>query len=144
MTASKREQILQKIGVLLAAQNMAGVQIGRARTIPVDRAEGTTIIYEGGEAIPIIQSVTPAPVDWTFTVDFKVIARGEVPDSVADPALIGVHAAMLSDISLGGLAMTVEPGNQRPELLDADEDAVIFTLEYMIRFRNTVYADLTS
>ena len=144
MTDSHREQILLKIVALLQAANIAGSQVNRSRTTPVPRSEGPTFQVTWKDDLPMIRSVSPSPIDWELNVEIRVIVRGEIPDSVADPFVVAAHNALLSDVSLGNLAEDVTPGQVAFESFDADDSAAIVAMPFMVKYRNTSYSDLTS
>jgi len=128
---SKREQILSALKTRLTA--IAGATVYRSRLTAATREEGVVIVLSwesdtaGGRANSLI--------DWQLSLRVVVIARGPVPDSVADATAVAAHAKVMEDENLSGLCLGIEPLAQELELAEADQDAGAITLRYLIRYR---------
>ena len=72
-----------------------------------------------------------------------VIARGNVPDNVADPTIESLHTKMVIDPTLGGLALDVRPSSTSFEFLEADQPAGVIMCEYEVDYRSA-YNNLSS
>ncbi len=137
--ASIREQIMQKIVSVLNAGNIGGA-VYRSRTDPVSREQSPAVIVQ-----PVADSARQDSVpylDWSLTVHVTLYVRGAGPDVQADPILTAINAALLADLTLGGLAMTILPQNVHFEFTDADSQVCVATSEYLITYR-TNEQDLT-
>ena len=77
-------------------------------------------------------------MDWTFRVRIVVIERATVPDQAADDTIESLHSKIMSDLTLGGTAIDVQPAQTRFELIEADQPAGVIFCEYDIRYRTQV------
>lgn len=138
---TRREQILSAIATTLAGTANVGSRIYRSRVEPLARQESPAIVVE-----PIsdqAQQNTSLPtLDWSLLVRVAIIVRGNVPDQLADPIVESAHSKLMSDLTLGGYAVDVQPQNVGFEMVDADQPAGVITLDYLVRYRTNV-ADLT-
>lgn len=135
--ATKREQILQAIESALAGTVQVGTRIYRSRVTPLARGESPAIVVEPGRDDPQQNTSLPT-LDWTFNVRVIVIVRGEVPDQVADPIIEDLHAKLMADLSLGGVAMDIQPATVIFELIEADQPAGAITCNFVVRYRTAV------
>lgn len=135
--ATKREQILQAIEAALAGTVQVGTRIYRSRVTPLARGESPAIVVEPGRDDPQQNTSLPT-LDWTFNVRVIVIVRGEVPDQVADPIIEDLHAKLMADLSLGGVAMDIQPATVIFELIEADQPAGAITCNFVVRYRTAV------
>ena len=71
-----------------------------------------------------------------------VIERSDVPDQAADDTIEDMHSKLMADLTLGGLAIDIQPAQTSFQLLEADQPAGVIFCEYEIRYRSQV-ADLT-
>ena len=140
--ASKREQILAAIKTSLANTTGVGTRIYRSRVVPLSRGESPALVIE-----PIsdnAQSDLSLPkLEWSLQVRVSVIVRGDVPDEVADPIVESLHAKMVSDLTLNGHAIDVQPLGVDFAIMDADHPAGVISCNYAVRYR-TELTDLTT
>lgn len=134
---TKREQILQAIEAALAGTTQVAGRIYRSRVTPLTRGESPAIVIEPGRDDPQQNTSLPT-LDWSLVVRVTVIVRGEVPDQLADPIIEDLHAKLMADLSLGGVAIDVQPGAVLFELLDADQPAGAITCNFVVRYRTAV------
>lgn len=135
--ATKREQILQAIKSALAGTAGVGTRIYRSRTEPISRGESPAIVIEPLRDGPQQNTSLPT-LDWTLNARVTVIVRGQVPDQLADPIVEDLHAKLMADLSLGGIAIDIQPGPVIFELLEADQPAGAISCNYLIRYRTAV------
>ena len=141
--SSIREQILDYIVEQLNTVN--GITAVRSRLAPVPRAEGTLVIVTW-------QSETVGEqlmfgVERTLAIKLSIIARGQVPDTVADAVAVKVYAKLKgTDLVAGmnGLAWTpiVETGRVN-QMEEADDGAVDYQMFFEVTYR-TVIGDETT
>ena len=81
-------------------------------------------------------------LDWTLRVRIVVIERATIPDQAADDTIESLHSKIMSDLTLGGHAIDVQPAQTSFQLLEADQPAGVIFCEYEIRYRSEV-DDLT-
>lgn len=145
MTDSHRETVVKKVVAVLTALNIPGATVVRTPTTPKPRDAGPSIQVLWNTDDPILLATgTPSPIQWKLKITIKIIVRGDVPDAVADPFVTAVHNGMLNDISLGGIAQDVTPGQVTNEPFAADDSAAIISMSFDVDFRNQSYSDLTS
>jgi hypothetical protein len=138
-TSSVREQILVKLATLLTAAG--GFTFYRSREAPVSREEGLV-----GSLVPEEEAVgyqASRQTLRTLVVKVTIIARADVPDSLADPALVAIHAAIMADPTLGGLCAIVVDESTRWTFEVADRNAAAIEMRYRIKYA-TRFNDLTT
>jgi hypothetical protein len=140
--ATKREQILAQIASTLASTAGVGGRVYRSRVTAAARAESPMIVIE--PVNDTSQQITSLPkLDWTMRVRVVVIVRSVNAYTDADSVIESMHSKIMSDLTLGGYAIDVQPVLTTFEFLDADQPAGVFSNEYDVKYRTTV-ADLTT
>jgi len=140
--ATKREQILAQIASTLASTAGVGGRVYRSRVTAAARAESPMIVIE--PVNDTSQQFTSLPkLDWTMRVRVVVIVRSVNAYTDADPIIESMHSKIMSDLTLGGYAIDVQPVLTTFEFLDADQPAGVFSNEYDVKYRTAV-ADLTT
>jgi len=140
--ATKREQILAQIASTLASTAGVSGRVYRSRVTAAARAESPMIVIE--PVNDTSQQITSLPkLDWTMRVRVVVVVRSVNAYTEADPIIESMHSKIMSDLTLGGYAIDVQPVLTTFEFLDADQPAGVFSNEYDVRYRTTV-ADLTT
>jgi hypothetical protein len=139
---TKREQVLAAIRTALTGTTGVGTRIYRSRVEPLARQESPAIVIE-----PITdqaqQNTSLPTLDWSLTVRIAVIVRGTVPDQQADATVQSLHAKIMADLTLGGVAYDVQPSLVNFEMVEADQPAGVISCDYIVRYRTQV-ADLTA
>ncbi len=141
--ASKREQILAAIKTNLTGTTGVGTRIYRSRVAALTRAESPALVLEPITDTPNINNSTYLKIDWTLRIRVVVIVRGEIPENIADSTIESLHTKILTNTTLGGLAIDIQPSTQSFEVLDADQPAGVITCEYEIQYR-TEYNKLST
>lgn len=141
--ASRREQILAALAVTLAAVD--GVQFERSRTRAIDLAKLATDPARPSRPHEPVATLRPAGeeitlmpgdrADRTLTVDVTVYWRGTVPDQGVDAACLALHAAMVGDHTVGGLAYDVREVSREWLIDPAELDSIEATLRYAVLYR---------
>jgi hypothetical protein len=142
MTASKREQIMSAIATALVGTAGVGTRVYRSRVEPMARAETPAIVVEPA-TITYEQNTSLPKLDATLRVRVVVIVRGNVPDQIADPAIVDLHGRIMADLTLGGVAIDVQPALTTFNLVEADQPAGVISCEYDVLYRTAV-GDLTA
>ena len=140
---SKREQILAKIKTNLSGTTGVGSRIFRSRSEPLTRAESPSLVIEFVTDQPTINSATYLKLDWTLRVRIVVVVRSQTPDTSADPTIESLHTKIVSDPTLGGLAIDVRPSTVTFDVIEADQPAGVVFCEYEIDYRSD-YNDLST
>jgi hypothetical protein len=134
---SRREAILAAIRTALTGTVGVSTRIYRSRVEPMARAESLAIIVE-----PVSdtaeQNTSLPTLDWTLRVRVVVIVRGNTPDQLADPTIESLHSKLMADLTLGGLAIDIQPTQVTFNLLEADQPAGVIFCEFDVRYRTAV------
>ena len=138
---TKRESILAAVKTTLANTTGVGTRIYRSRVDPLSRGESPAIIIEPISDTPEQNTSLPT-LDWTLRIRVVVIERSDIPDQAADDTIESMHSKLMADLTLGGLAIDIQPAQTSFQLLEADQPAGVIFCEYEIRYRSEV-DDLT-
>jgi hypothetical protein len=103
----------------------------------VARAESPALVLE--PVSDVVEQNTCLPtLDHTLTIRVVVIVRANVPDQTADPIIESLHAKIVADLSLGGLAIDVQPGPTEFTLEQADTPVGVIYCTYRVLYRTSV------
>lgn len=131
MTASIRDQILDAITAL--GNTVPGAAAFRSREAALAREEGPAILVRWTDDQAATEMSDLTKRDLNATVTF--IARGDIPDKIADPIMVAMHAALYRDQTLGGLsAGRIIEGETKPDFEVADQDVVAIIVNYRVRY----------
>ena len=134
---TKRETILAAVRTALTGTTGVSTRIYRSRVEPMARAESPAIVVE--PLNDTAQQNTSLPtLDWSLTVRVAVIVRGAIPDQLADPIVESLHAKLMADLTLGGVAIDVQPQGVNFEMVEADQPVGVISCDYLIRYRTSV------
>lgn len=135
--SSKREQILAAITAALAGTTGVGSRIYRSRVEPMARQESPAIIVE-----PLKdrceQNTSLPTLDWSLLVRVAVVIRANVPDQAADPTVSSLHSKIMADLTLGGLAIDIQPFQVEFQAVEADVPAGVVICDYLVKYRTSV------
>lgn len=134
---TKREQVLTAIRTALTGTTGVGTRIYRSRVEPLARQESPAIVVEPVSDTAAQNTALPT-LDWSLTVRVAIIVRGNVPDQLADPIVASAHGKIMADLTLGGVAIDVQPQSVSFDLIEADQPAGVIALEYLVRYRTSV------
>jgi len=135
--ATKRELILEAIKTALTGSATLDATVYRSRVTPLARGESPAVIVDPVRN-DVEQNTCLPTLDHSMQVRVAVIVRGEIPDQLADPVINAAHSAIMADLTLGGLAIDVQPGETEFTIQDADQPVgVIFSI-YIVRYRTSV------
>ena len=129
-TYTLRESVLNAIVAI--AGTVPNATAYRSREAAFAREEGTAILVRPDEETVERNASLMALRDLTFTA--TVIARGPIPDTVADAAIAAFHAALMADDTLGGLVARTIEESSKWEFEVADQNAVAVELRYRCRY----------
>jgi hypothetical protein len=135
---TKREQILAAVATKLAPTAGAAGRVYRSRQEAMSRNESPAVVIEPGPSSATAEPVSTCKIDWAFTLVIAVIARGTIPDQVADPVVKSVHSLLMADRSLGALVMDIWPMSRTPEFDRAESAAVVEVLTYRVQYRTSI------
>ena len=134
---TKREQVLSAIATALATTAGVNGRVYRSRVTAMQRAESPAIVIEPISDTPTQNTSLPT-LDWRMRVRVTVIVRATVPDQTADPIIESMHAKMVADLTLGGVAIDVQPDEVTFNMLDADQPAGVIFNDYIVQYRTSV------
>jgi len=135
--STRRESILAAIATTLAGTTNVGTRIYRNRVEPISKNESPALVIEPVK--DICQQNTSLPtLDWTLRVRIVVISRALIADQAADPTIASLHSKLMSDLTLGGLAIDVQPAEVKFDFVEADTPAGVFSCEFDVRYRTSV------
>jgi len=134
---TKREQVLSAIATALATTAGVNGRVYRSRVTAMQRAESPSIVIEPITDTPT-QNTSLPKLDWSMRVRVTVITRGNIPDQIADPVIESMHSKIVADLTLGGLAIDVQPSEVTFNMLDADQPAGVIFNDYIVQYRTTV------
>ena len=134
---TKRESIMQALFTALSGTTGVGTRIYRSRVEPVARAESPALVLEAVNDV-VEQNTCLPTLDHTLTVRVVVIVRANVPDQASDPIVQSLHGKIVADLSLGGLAIDVQPGPTEFTIEQADTAVGVIYCTYRILYRTSV------
>jgi hypothetical protein len=138
---TKREAIMQAVATRLAPTAGVDGRVFRSMAEAMERDEHPCVLvrWTNEQADP----QTVPQLERTLSIEVAVLVRGDVPDQIADPIVESVHALLMADTSLGGLAIDVGLTSAAFDLESADGVAGKVTHTYEVKFRHS-YADMTA
>ena len=144
MSNSIRERILQAaVDRIVSVIGPLNAEVHRSPTVALTREQAPAVVL-----FPESDEVTDRPndrVERQLVVRVVALARGTTPmppETEADALLVAAHAALMSETSLGGLALGIAEIDCEWEVEDADSTAAAIPARYAIRYR-TLQHDLT-
>ena len=135
--ASKREQILAALKTSLTGTTGVSTRVYRSRPEAFARSETPAIVLEPISDTALDTSSIYNKITWELRVRVSVIVRGTIPDKVADPTNVSLFNKLMTDPSIGGLAIDIKPSTTSFEVLEADQPAGIISNEFDIEYRSS-------
>ena len=135
--ASKREQILAALKTKLIGTTGVAKRIYRSRPEAFSRAETPAIILEPISDTPLDTNSIYEKITWEFRVRVTVIVRGTIPDKVADPTNVSLYNKLMTDPTIGGLAIDIKPSQTSFEIVESDQPTGIISNEFDIEYRSS-------
>lgn len=77
-------------------------------------------------------------LDWRMRVRVTVVVRSQTPDTDADSIIESMHSLLMSDLTVGGYAIDIQPVLTEFQFLDADQPAGVIPNEYDVLYRTAV------
>lgn len=139
---TKRETILTAIRTALTGTTGVDGRIWRSRVEPLQRGEAPALVVEPINDTATIDTSLPT-LTWSLTVRVTVIVRGLTPDQLADPIIESLHSKLTADLTLGGVAMDVQPIGVNFNMVEADGPAGEIQCDYRVMYRTT-FSNLAS
>jgi len=134
---TKREQILSQIATTLASTAGVSGRVYRSRVTAAARAESPMIVIE--PVTDAARQLTSLPkLDGRMRVRVTVVVRSQTPDTDADSIIESMHSLLMSDLTVGGYAIDIQPVLTEFQFLDADQPAGVISNEYDVLYRTAV------
>lgn len=141
MTASIRERILLALMASTAGTVQLGNRIFRSRQEAFSRASFPALVVEPVSDEPAPNRAGLPTMPNSLDLRFLLMIDAPIPDAAADPILVDLHSRLMVDVTLGGIAMNIEPG---PTTWGMEVDGVaVVETHYVVKYR-TLIKDLTS
>ena len=131
---TKREQIMQAIVAALDGVADVGSNIYRSREEALTRADVPALIVMADNEDP--NENVSGLTEKRLTIVVGVFVRGDVPDMLADPIVESVHAKLMAEPTLGGLAMDISEGGTGWDMEEADQTALIVNMRFVVWYRH--------
>jgi hypothetical protein len=130
---SKREEILDYVAGILA--NTAGIngRVYRERVEPVREEEIPCVTLDFIRDIP--ETNFKDFIDWRLQIGVTIITRGGIPSDAADSIGLSVFSIIMNDMTLGGLAMDLTPGDVVPLKSSGDQPIGAIQYSFNIMYR---------
>jgi len=132
MADTRRELILARLKTNLDA--ITGAACYRSRVEPLARNEAPAIILEPVTDQPA--EVFPTVLQWMLRVRATVIVRADTPDDASDVYSQQVHNLIMSDPTVNGYALDIDPDRVEFSLFEADVPLGIISMDFLIRYRS--------
>ena len=134
--ATKFDQILDALKVLLQNAPAVSANVEREKARPWD-AEVSIGLNIVPEADPLTETGGYSHTDRAMMVDFQITARGDQPTKQGDPTVEALHNRLMSDRTLGGLAIDIQVGDNDIEWDDAERDYCVLHRRYRVMYRTS-------
>jgi hypothetical protein len=132
---SKREQIMAAVVTALAGTTGVGSRIFRSREDALAAAESPSLLVMPESEDP--SELTIGYVEKRLRISVGVYARAvSSPDSAADATAQSVHAKLLADPTLGGLAVDLSEGATDWDFDQADQTSVMVNMRFVVWYRH--------
>lgn len=141
-TPTRRENILDAVVAALAGTYGVDTRIYRSRVEPFVRGDMPAIVVE-----PVsdqASQVNLARLDWTLTFRVTIYTRSTMPDADSDPIAADVHAKIMTDATLQGLAVDILPTSVSFDFQEADQPLGVVAMEFAIRYQSSLDSILSA
>jgi len=126
----RKDILVAMAAAAAAAPSLGTARVFRSRTSAIARNESPALVIR-----PSDEGVTPMDgvAERDFSVQVLIIARGDIPDDIADQVIGEVHALFAADPSFGGRAAHLFETSSAWTFADADEAACELDVRYRVR-----------
>lgn len=136
---TRSEQILEHLTGTTVGGGILGAVAGVSGRVHRDRAEAFAAAELPALAVfpdtddPTTEFST-CRTRWVLTLHILVLINGSPVSRLADPIRASIHQILMAEKTLGGLAMTVRPGQARWEPYKGNEAPGVLDLIYQIEY----------
>lgn len=141
MTTSRQETILATIHQLALGTNGVSGRVYRSRQEAFSRAATPAMVIEPLSNAPAPRRAGVTTMPHQLELQVLILVDAPIPDQAADPIRVDFHSRLMADLTLGGVAMDIEPGLTRWDQ-EVNGIAVVSSL-YVVAYR-TLVKSLTS
>ena len=138
---TKRETILARIATVLSGTTGVSDRIFRSRQTAFTRSETPSLIIEP-QSDSVEQNTSLPRLHHTLAVTISVVVRSATPQQTADPVVESLHSRLMSDLTLNGNAIDVQPAETTYNFTDADQTGLVIGCNFNIIYRTNI-DDLT-
>lgn len=134
--ATKREQIMQAVMAALSGTTGVGSRIYRSRADKFSASEAPALNVLPDNEDPA--EYTTGKVDAKLAIEVQVYHRSSStpPDQLADPVVEDVHARMMADSTLGGLAIDISENGTSWDFDESDRTQLLVRMRFVIWHRH--------
>jgi hypothetical protein len=114
MANSQHYAVRAAVAALFTGAPLAGGNVFQNRDYALAADVASQIHVNRNTSQPEAIQITGAPIDWTTEIELRFKARKTVSasaDDVCDQLWVAAAALLLSNQTLGGLAMQIDPGD---------------------------------
>jgi hypothetical protein len=130
---SIREKILQALtSKLTELEQVNSTRVFRSRKSALSGGDPAIIVQPVSEEVEALMS---GLAERRLTVSVRVIARGEVPDQVADPIVAEAHAKLTADTRLNGLTVDISELGSEWQIEEAELPSCEVAMSYVVTYR---------
>ena len=130
---SARETILTAVMTALAGTDGVGIHLYRSRTRAVAADAALALLVRPVAETP--EQIVITFMDRRLDVELSILARGDIPDSLADATVVSAHGKLMADRTLGGAALDVEEGPTEWDFAAADTDLCEVRMRFTVAYR---------
>ena len=132
---SVRENLIAEVMKRITSA-LSGVAVIRQPTVPVGRGDGNALLVFVDR--DVVSHRSNCFADRELTLRLVSVVRGNRLFADADRQAVRAHAALMSDPTLGGLAISVRESDSEWNPDDADYGALSLPAVYEIRYRTLI------
>lgn len=121
--------------VTTLAQGTNGLagRVYRSRQEAFSRNATPALVVEVARNISEAERAGIETLPQRLQIQFLLMIDAPIPDQVADPFLVDLHQRIMNDLTLGGLAAGILPGDT--EFSYADNGLAVVTATYVVQYR---------
>lgn len=132
---TKREQIMQALKARLAAISGLGItRVDRSRADKYSGTEAPALNLMPDSEDPAENTI--GQIDARLAVEVQVYQRGVEADRLADPIVEAVHAALMGEPTLGGLAIDMSEAGTSWDFDETDRTALLVRMRFVVWHRH--------
>lgn len=136
--SSIRQRIINSVAAKIAAAVGPSVPVLVMPTLPRDRSEALFVVARAIKDAP--EKVANDRAERQLTIGVACVSRqANAGFASCDTALAEIHAALLADMTLAGLALRIDEGETRYLADDADAAALAIETFFSITYRTSRY-----